>query len=240
MCDGDVGLKIGEWLLNNYREDVSLAVALPNSEVNRFFKSENVATIDYQSEKKLCEYLSLNERYDLGLLVWWPKIISKQLIVATKNGFINTHPSYLPFNRGKHFSFWAIVEQVPFGVSLHLVDSGIDSGPVIAQSRIDYDWEDTGGSLYSKAKEAMFELFVATYPAIRQLNYPIVLQDLQQGSFHDSKEIKDASTIKLDDQYVARDLLNLLRAKMFQGHSPCFFEDNGKVYDVRISIVRRP
>jgi hypothetical protein len=85
----------------------------------------------------------------------------------------------------------------------------------------------------------MFELFVSTYSLIRQLQHPFVLQDLRRKGFHDSTEIKDASTIKLDDQYVARDLVNLLRAKMFQGHSPCFFEVNEQVYDMQISIVRR-
>ena len=44
---------------------------------------------------------------------------------------INCHPAILPRYRGKGSPIWAIYEEGPTGVTAHLVDSGIDTGPVI-------------------------------------------------------------------------------------------------------------
>ena len=112
--------------------------------------------------------------------------------------FINTHPSFLPYNRGKNYNFWALVEQVPFGATLHFVDEGIDSGDIIAQTHIPYGWEDNGGTLYKKAKNAIVSLFKEEYPSIRTLKFPRSKQNLDKGSFHNSEEMGVLSLIDLE------------------------------------------
>jgi len=146
----------------------------------------------------------------------------------------------LPFNRGKNYNFWALVEQAPFGVSLHIVDEGVDSGDVIAQKQITYDWEDTGATLYEKAASSMIELFMATYPEIREERIARIPQDLSKGSFHRANELEDASRIDIEASYRARDLLNLLRARTFPGYPACSFrEKNGEEFEVRVEIRRK-
>jgi len=129
-----------------------------------------------------------------------------------------------------------LVEEAPFGASLHFVDQGIDSGDVIAQSRIDYNWEDNGETLYKKAALEMVALFKRAYPEIRKLRFNRIVQNLEQGSIHYAHELEGASKIDLDKQYKARDLLNLLRARTFEGFPSCWFEDNGEKHEVRITI----
>lgn len=172
----------------------------------------------------------------MGVMAWWPKILKRPLLDAPKYGFVNTHPSLLPHNRGKHYNFWALVEQAPFGVTLHRVDSGIDSGDIVAQTRISYDWCDSGGSLYFKAQAAMVSLFCQTYPRLRTGNFEARPQDPKMGSFHHSSEIDMASRIDLDARYQGRELLNLLRARTFEGYPGCWFEEAGDRYEVSVSI----
>lgn len=155
-----------------------------------------------------------------------------------RNGFINTHPSLLPYNRGKHYNFWTLVEQVPFGVTLHAVTPRVDDGDIVAQSPIPYDWTDTGETLYRKAREAMVELFIRAYPSIRRGQFHREPQNDQLASFHHSSEMDRESRLELDRQYTARQLLNLLRARTFAGHPACWFEDQGERYEVRIDIKR--
>src|SRR5262249_23135590 len=154
-------------------------------------------------------------------------------------GFVNTHPSLLPYGRGKHYNFWSIVDRVPFGVSLHMVDEGVDSGDIVAQTEIPYDWEDTGGSLHRKATQAMLTLFHQTYPRLRRLDFEAQPQNRSVGTFHRGSELEPASSIALDNSYVARDLLNLLRARTFTGYPACSFEDGEDVYEVRVEIKRK-
>ena len=62
------------------------------------------------------------------------------------------------------------------------------------------------------------------------------VQDFERGSFHISKQLDEASVIELDHHYLARDLLNLIRARTFYGRPSCFFLEGGKRYSVIIKI----
>ena len=47
----------------------------------------------------------------------------------------NLHISYLPFNRGAHPNFWSFYDDTPSGVSIYLIDEGIDTGPILFQKK---------------------------------------------------------------------------------------------------------
>jgi len=240
MADGKVGLEIAGWLMREYPEDLSLVVTVAENEIFDAAHNEGFRARVFASGTQLCEFLTERRiQLDLGLLAWWPLILKAPLISATAHGFVNTHPSLLPHNRGKHYNFWTIVEQAPFGVSLHFVDGGIDSGDVIAQTPIPYGWEDTGGTLYAKATREMVQLFKKTYPSLRRLDLKRIPQDPSAGSFHTAKELETASRIDLEKSYRARDLLNLLRARTFPGYPGCTFADDHVEYEVAIEIKRK-
>ncbi len=240
LCNGQVGIKVCEWLIGQYRDDLGLIVTIGETQIMLAAKEAGVACHSVASKQQLVNtLLGLNAVYDWGFLVWWPWILPPQLVRLPKYGFINTHPSLLPHNRGKHYNFWALVEQAPFGVSLHFVADGIDCGDIVAQKTIPYGWEDNGATLYNAAVQAMVELFKDTYPRIRQGDITRTPQDLTKGSFHYSSEIDSASKIDLDATYTARELLNLLRARTFPGHPACWFEDAGQIFEVRVEIRRR-
>nr|WP_315479639.1 formyltransferase family protein [uncultured Rhodoferax sp.] len=239
LCDARVGNEIANWLLENYLEDVGAIVTVSENEVYTAACTKKIPSFVFESEAQLKHQLLSLAPFDLGVLAWWPKLISPAILALSNCGFINTHPSLLPHNRGKHYNFWALVEQAPFGVSLHFVDEGIDSGDIVAQQAIPYDWVDTGATLYVKASQAMVELFKSAYPQIRSGAISRVPQDLRQGSLHYSKEIDAASMIELDKKYTARELINLMRARTFAGYPACRFEANGEMYEISVNINRK-
>lgn len=173
---------------------------------------------------------------DLGILAWWPHIVRRDVLAAPRLGFLNCHPSLLPHNRGKHYNFWALVEEAPFGVSLHWVTEQVDAGDIAFQAPVPVTWEDTGETLFHKARTAMVELFRASYDRIRRGDIPRIPQELSRGSFHKASEIDAASRIDLDAKVRARDLLNLLRARTFAGFPAAWFVDDGTRYEVRVEI----
>lgn len=240
MADQKVGFEITRWLLKEFLEDVALVVVTSENEIWEEVRGTEIPCVVFESNDQICSKVDqLGIEYDVGILAWWPMIIKKPLIDIPSKGFINTHPSLLPYNRGKHYNFWALVEQAPFGVSLHLVDDGVDSGDVISQKIIDYDWEDNGETLYHKAQNAMVALLKDTYPVIRKLTFRKSPQNLSQGSFHRASELDAASEIELDRCFSARDLLNLLRARTFTGHPSCWFSDGKDEFQVQIEIKRK-
>lgn len=235
MADGSVGLRIVQYLLAEYASDIVMIVS-PSREIENLAHAGQVAFHRYTSEEDLIAALPAD--IDLGVLAWWPYILRDQLIEKPVLGFVNTHPSMLPWNRGKHPNFWALVEQVPFGVTLHQVESGIDTGKIVAQRLIPYDWMDTGESLYLKAQAEMETLFKDMWPVLRAGSVQAVDQAADAGSFHLSTEIHMASRLDLDASMKTRDLLNLLRARTFPPHPACWFEEDGDKYEVSIKIKK--
>ncbi|MEP6778825.1 MAG: formyltransferase family protein [Gemmatimonadaceae bacterium] len=240
MAEDVVGLNVARWLLSNYECDVALVVTMARNEIFHEAVARGVPAIVFESDAQVVSYCRDNNlEIDLGLVVWWPRIIHEPLLTLASEGLINTHPSLLPYNRGKHYNFWALVEQAPFGVSLHFINDGIDCGDIVAQAPIVCSWEDSGETLFLKARDAMIELVCATYPRLRALNVTRKHQDASLGSFHLAKELEPASLIDLDQSYQARDLLNLLRARTFAGHPSCWFADGNDEFEVRVNIRRK-
>jgi methionyl-tRNA formyltransferase len=236
FADGFVGGKIVNFLIENFPQDLVLVVTILKNDIYFDAQRKGIPVCVFESEKIILDRLT--DGADLGLLAWWPKILRSTLLELPRNGFLNTHPSFLPYNRGKNYNFWALVEQAPFGVTLHKVDAGIDTGDIVVQSKIHYDWCDSGETLYKKAQLEMLDLFINSYPHIREGEIKPIQQDHSIGSFHQASELEPASKIELDSSYRARTLLNLIRARTFEGYPGCWFEENGSRYEISIRIKK--
>lgn len=175
---------------------------------------------------------------DLGLLAWWPYILRGPVLSVTRLGFLNFHPSLLPYCRGKDPNFWAIVEGKSFGVTIHWVSERIDGGDIAFQAEIPVSWEDTGETLYKKAQQRIIDLFIENYPRIKSGDIPRIPQSDADATFHRRSELDEVSRIDLDRTYTARQLLNLLRARTFPPYPGCWFEADGHRYQVRVSIEK--
>ena len=104
--------------------------------------------------------------------------------------------------------------------------------------KIDYDWQDNGKTLYEKSVAEIIKLFKDSYPKIRNDNFSLLPQKPKEGSIHFRKELAPASEIKLDKSYLAKELLNKLRARTFTGYPSCWFVEDKTKYQVRISIEK--
>ena len=102
MCASQVGDGIAEWLLENHTEDVGAVVTISESAVSSAARAMNIPSVVFASEQQLRSELAKLAPFDLGILAWWPKLISPAVMALANGGFINTHPSLLPHNRGQH------------------------------------------------------------------------------------------------------------------------------------------
>ncbi|MGO4702414.1 formyl transferase [Dyella sp. 2RAB6] len=73
------------------------------------------------------------------------RILSKKLLAAVNAPFINTHMGITPAYRGVHGGYWALVndDREHCGVTVHLVDEGVDTGGVLYQVRIEVEEGDS-------------------------------------------------------------------------------------------------
>lgn len=63
------------------------------------------------------------------------RIISRETLACVDATFVNLHTGVAPQYRGVHGGYWALVEGRPelVGTTVHIVDCGIDTGPVLGQ-----------------------------------------------------------------------------------------------------------
>lgn len=67
------------------------------------------------------------------------RIVAGRVLDSIRSPFINMHAGITPLYRGVHGAYWALVEsnRAACGVTVHLVDTGIDTGGILAQGTIE-------------------------------------------------------------------------------------------------------
>ena len=104
---------------------------------------------------------------DLIILFGYNKIIKKEILKITKRPIINLHISFLPYNRGAHPNFWAFYDNTPTGVTIHLIDGGVDTGPIVKQRFVNFEKEDdTFAKTYAALIENIEGLFLDFLPSL--------------------------------------------------------------------------
>lgn len=162
--------------------------------------------------------------------------LKPELLQIFPKGCINLHPAYLPWNRGWYTNVWPILDGTPAGVTIHYIDPGVDTGDIIAQTKYPIEPTDTAGSLHQKLTLGLVELFKATWPSVRAGKAPRVRQDHSLATVHRKSELGTLDRIEPERKYVARELLNLLRARTYPPYPAAFFEEKGNRVYVRVEL----
>ena len=89
-------------------------------------------------------------------------ILRVEILDVPRLGTINAHPGLLPSYRGVDVIPWAVLNGDPVGVTVHLVDAGIDTGAVLRQGELTIEPGDTIERLRSRAEALAGRLVVAT------------------------------------------------------------------------------
>jgi phosphoribosylglycinamide formyltransferase-1 len=98
-------------------------------------------------------------RPDLVVSAGFMKILGPRFL--DRFTVVNTHPALLPAFPGAH----AVRDALAYGVkvtgcTVHFVDAGVDTGPIIAQEAVPVRWHDDEESLHERIKEVERRLFI--------------------------------------------------------------------------------
>ena len=144
-------------------------------------------------EDKLSVNIIKQYNPDFLLSYSYKYIIKKDVIDQMPKNIINLHISLLPWNRGADPNLWSFLDNTPKGITIHLIEKGIDTGEILLQKEIKFN-EDRE-SLSSSYKKLHFEiqnLFKQNWEKIKNLNIKPIAQR-GTGTTHkqaDTREIK--------------------------------------------------
>lgn len=100
------------------------------------------------------ENLDILARYkaDIFVSMSFNQILKKQILNLVPKGFINCHAGALPYYRGRNILNWALINDAKeFGVTVHYVNEGIDTGDIITQKKSPISDFDTYATLLDRA-----------------------------------------------------------------------------------------
>ncbi len=182
------------------KEEICALVSMPenmlplnSADIRSFARSKGIPyheTADINSafsikllKKYKCDYIFSS----------WPKILGKGILKIPGIFCIGSHPTALPFNRGRHPLHWLIALGIPESkVSFFVMDEGIDSGNILAQPAFKI-----GKS--ASIKKVSQDMNLAAYKGMKKLcallsgrrNYKGRKQDSRKANYWRKRSVHD-------------------------------------------------
>lgn len=126
-------------------------------------KKHNIKAVCEKEEDKIIKILKENE-VDLVVLAGYLKIISPKLVNEYRNKIINIHPSLIPAFCGKGYYGEKVHQGVidygakVTGATVHFVDEGADTGPIIMQKTVEVKQDDDAKKLAARVLDVEHEI----------------------------------------------------------------------------------
>ena len=125
-----------------------------------------------QSHEELVHDALVKADVELVVLSGYMRILTPSFVRRWKGRLVNIHPSLLPKYPGAHAHRDALADGATVsGCTVHLVDEGVDSGMILAQSQVPILADDTEPVLQERIKK------------VEHVLYPVVLDRLAVGEY---------------------------------------------------------
>ena len=173
---------------------------------------------------------------DLGISIRYNKIIKQKVIDSFTMGIVNTHGGILPEYRGSYCNINAIINnEKEYGVTLHYIDKGVDSGDIIAIKKIEIHESDTGFDLYQISERFCYELIAENIDALLSGKNNRISQSEYMVNGHCCNEYKAKATIEKkcipQDELFTEKSLRVIKAFDSPSHEPAYtIIDEKKIY----------
>lgn len=184
-------------LISNPNFEVVLAVSQPDKKVGRKqilkatpvkeLAQENKIEVAQPEKIKDIEEKLKNLEADILVVIAYGKILPQRILDIFNSGAINVHGSLLPRYRGSSCMQAAILNgDSETGITIMLMDAGIDTGDILKQFKVDIDDNETISSLHDKLSD------------LSARTLPNTLIEYLQGNIKAQKQDEDkASVVKM-------------------------------------------
>jgi len=220
--------------LNKYKKNLEIIGAMiprKNEKVwwNDIVEEEEVNKLGVTiiDQKKAANLRDL----DLVFSVLHGPIFERSFINRVKLGILNLHPAPLPYYRGCNGNAHAIINgDKKFGTSLHYVDEGIDTGPIIETYWLKINSGDTGRTLYDRTHMLAKKLFHDKLPAViegakKGKKLSSTLQNNRIARYYPRNSLSNKEVNML---WSKRKIYDFTRALQFPPFEPAFFKYKDK------------
>lgn len=152
------------------------------------------------------------DQCDVFISVLYPKLLSPRFLNKGRTCF-NFHPGVLPKYRGAGASSWAIVNgEIEAGVTLHVIDEGIDTGAILDIVKFTVRPNDTAGVVFNSMEGTIEYMFKQWLPRLCTGGTLVARDQPSEGRTYFRKDLEDL-----------KDLSKIVRALTFRGKESAYF-----------------
>lgn len=170
-----------------------------------------------------------------GVSAGYRSILSQEVIDLFPAGIANIHTSLLPIGRGAYPNAFAIRWGQKAGVTMHLIDAGVDTGPILVQQEVPYDGHDTAKTLHEKLTAAAKVLI--TDHLVRWIEHPEEYSPRPQGYAPGATRKADLEMLQITADMKAHAVIDTLRARTFAPYAGArYVARDGTAYRVRVEM----
>ena len=168
---------------------------------------------------------------DLFIVNSYSLILREDLLSIPVFGAVNLHGALLPKYRGANPVQWAIINgENEIGVTLHEMDRGLDSGPIIHQVRIELRDDDTWIDAFDKIADTSTDILGEYLPLLKEGKWKSVAQEHSESSQYPRR--------KPDDGLISWDMpptkiYNMIRALVHPLPGVYYHDRNGNKVFIR-------
>lgn len=185
------------------------------------------------------EFIQTVQSFDCDLLVSmsFNQIFKSKIINLTRLKAINCHAGKLPFYRGRNILNWALInDEKEFGITVHFIDEGIDTGDIVCQQLYPIDDKDTYATLLQKSYSGCAELL---YKAVRQFLDGNVngkkQSEIHPTGFYCSQRKHGDEIVNWEQS--SREIFNFVRAICLPGPQARAFINNKEMKINKVNLV---
>lgn len=137
------------------------------------------------------------EKPDIIVSGYFDQIIKKDLIKIPSFGILNIHLSMLPEYRGVKPVFWVLKnKEYKTGVTIHIVEEGLDTGDIVIQKEVGILSTDSVDSLTKRMSVVGSEILQTAIENIQLNKLELKKQNLGSGSYYSQPTKKDLAYFK--------------------------------------------
>jgi hypothetical protein len=156
-------------------------ILFPDGESGLMPRRDLIRVVPSHNGKRCLDHLAAIQPDVIA--VYGTVVIKAKVMAAARKGILNIHTGISPRYRGSDTIFWALYHEEPesVGVTVHRLEAGLDSGPVLATAKPEITAEDDEDTLFAKCVKLGCQHYVEAIRALAIGTAKETPQDLTQG-----------------------------------------------------------
>ena len=197
---GIIGFFKNSFLTISYKLKCKLSKYLPikNPSLHSFCIENDIPIYQIKSPNNVDFLKILKEASPDVIINQSQYIIKKELLSIPKIGMLNRHNALLPKNRGRLTPFWVLYKrEKETGVSIHFVEEGMDSGPIVVQEKYAVEENDNFNSIVEKNYKLASKAMLKALQIIENGNYQTIANNDAEATYNTIPTLKEAFNYRL-------------------------------------------